>query len=793
MSTRKERFPRGIAEHGLTTVQREIRDNEPPAWPVNADLVTVGKPTARLDGRAKVTGEARYSSDVRLPGMLYAARITSPVPHGRILRIDTREAKRLPGVEAIHILRKVRGSASLLEPTDQERRGKTDYPVLRYAGQPIGAVAATSQAIADEAARLVEVKIETLPHVADLEAAMKADAPAVFPGPAVMGGSAGGGGGARQVPQDGNVRGPARRARGDVKAGFEEADLVVEAEYRTQVQTHSALETHGVVADWKEEGLTVYASTQGTKTVRDELAHVFGIPRSRVRVITEYMGGGFGAKFGAGNAGVLATQLSRESGRPVRLMLNRKEEHLSVGNRPNSIMRLRIGAKKDGRLTAIHHVSHGTAGTGTGAGTSAPARNLYACPNVLTEDYDVFTNAGPSTAFRAPGHPQGCFSLEQSIDELAHRLDMDPVKLRDVIDVSSTPNDESAARRHERAVGAERIGWKDRPKAGNQEGPRMRGIGMAQAVWYRIVDMNSSVEVRIDRDGSVALFSGVQDIGTGIRTALAQVVGEELGLPAAEVRVVIGDTTHPTGAASGGSKTTGSMTPPARNAAWQAGRKLAEAAAQELGVPAERLRLMDGHLVDERDEKRRLPFRRAAALLEVEEVRVSASRQSDYGTRGRGPEGLGGVQFAEIEVDALTGCIRVERVVAVHDCGRPINTLAIESQINGGILQGISYTLFEDRIIDPRSGHMVNANLDQYKILGSKDTPVIEPVILEQYHGRSSTDANGIGEPATIATSAAIANAFFNATGVRIRRLPMTPDVVLEALEEGWRPRQARR
>jgi len=793
MSSRKERFPRGIAEHELGTVEREIEGAEPPAWPINAELAVVGKPSPRLDGRAKVTGEARYSSDVQLRGMLYAARITSAVPHGRILRIDTAKAERLPGVEAIHILQVVRGSASLIEPADSEAASQTDYPVLRYAGQPIGAVAATSQAAADQAARLVELKIEALPHVCDLDEAMKPDAPAVFPGPAVKGGSAGGGGGAREVPQNGNVRGPARRSRGDVEAGFDEADVVVEAEYRTQVQTHSALETHGVVADWRDEGLTVYASTQGTKTVREELAHVFGLPRSRVRVVTEFMGGGFGAKFGAGNAGVLATHLSRKTGRPVRLMLTRKEEHLSVGNRPNAIMRLRIGAKKDGSLTAIHHVSHGTAGTGTGAGTSAPARNLYACPNVLTEDYDVFTHAGPSTAFRAPGHPQGCFSLEQSIDELAHRLDMDPVKLRDVIDVQPTPNAESDARRRERGVGASKIGWKNRPKSGSQDGPRMRGIGMAQAVWYRIVDMNSSVEVRLDRDGSVAVFSGVQDIGTGIRTALAQVVGEELGLPARNIRVVIGDTSHPTGAASGGSKTTGSMTPPARNAAWQAGRRVAEAAAEELGVPAERLRFRDGHVVDVKDPTRRLPFTQAAGLLQVEEVRVSANRQTDYGTKGRGPEGLGGVQFAEIEVDALTGCIRVERVVAVHDCGRPINPLAIESQINGGILQGISYTLFEDRIIDPRTGHMVNANLDQYKILGAKDTPVIEPIILEQYHGRSSTDANGIGEPATIATSAAIANAFFNATGVRIRRLPMTPDVVLQALEEARRPRQARR
>lgn len=777
MSDRRETFPFGI-EGEVGVVERELPATEPPAWPINEKLHEVGAATPRLDGRAKVTGAARYSADVRLPGMLYAKRFDASLPSADVLSIDTSEAARQPGVRAIHVLERVLGSAELIDPPTAEERLR--YPRVRYAGQPLGAVAATSLEAAEEAARKVRVRYAPRPFVTELEQAEREDAPIVFSGPAVKGGSAGGGGGARHVPQRGNVRGPSVRARGDLEAGFREADIVLEGEFRTQVQTHSALETHGLVADWSEDGLTVYASTQGTKTVRDELAHVFGLPKSRVRVITEFMGGGFGAKFGAGNAGVLAAHLSKKAKAPVWLLLDRRQEHTSVGNRPSSRMRLRIGAKKDGTLTAIHHVSHGTAGTGTGSGTSAPAWNLYACDNVRTEDYDVFTNAGPSTAFRAPGHPQGCFSLEQSIDELAVRLGIDPLDLRDRIDSKSDRAIDAAARRHERRVGAERIGWSRRKPAGSDRGPIKRGLGMAQSVWYRLVDPDSAVEVRIGKDGSVAVFSGVQDIGTGIRTALAQVVAEQLGLRTADIEVVIGDTRFPNGAASGGSKTTASMTPAARNAAYEAGRLLVRATLEAPGVPPERWVFENGTIFDRDRPEAKVEFRAAVKRLPTEEIRATATRSKRYDGAPIG--GLGGVQFCEVAVDTETGVIRVERVVAVHDCGRPINRLALESQVNGGILQGLSYALYEDRILDAATGVMVNAGLDTYKIVGAREAPEIEAIIIEQYTAESSTDAAGIGEPATVPTAAAIANAFFNATGARARRLPMTPAAVLEAL-----------
>jgi xanthine dehydrogenase YagR molybdenum-binding subunit len=421
---------------------------------------------------------------------------------------------------------------------------------------------------------------------------------------------------------------------------------------------------------------------------------------------------------------------------------------------------------------------------------------MYPCPNLLVEDHDIFTHAGPAAAFRAPSHPQGAFALEQAIDELAEKLGMDPVALRDKIDFDEDlkgKNVDSAARKLERAIGAERIGWSRRRPPGADAGPVKRGLGMAQAIWYRIIDLDAACEVRIHRDGSVELLSAVQDIGTGIRTALAQVVAEELGLRPADIAVRIGDTAFPAGPASGGSKTTGSITPAARNAAHQVKRRFLAEVASALGVQAEALSLREGKvLVAEGGAAPRLAplgFRAAAARLRTEQIAAVASRADDYGgfetARGKravGVGGFGGVQFAEVAVDTETGIVRVERVVAVHDCGRPLNPLAIESQVNGGVLQGISYALYEDRVLDRRSGVMLNANLDQYKILGAREAPAIEVVLLEEYRGRSSTDAGGIGEPATVPTAAAVANAVYNAIGARVRELPMTPARVLAAL-----------
>jgi len=768
-ATRTDTFVFGIPQNGLQKKERTVPIDEPPPLPANSELTYIGKPTVRYDGPAKAMGKGKYTADVNLPGMLYARMVDATIPHGRIISVDTSAAEKLPGVRAVYVIEHVYGVAELRDP---KLETPSRYPVIRYAGQPIAGVAAVSPQIASDAAKLVKVQYDTLPFVVDRSDARADSAPVVFPGPADAAASAGGGGGPKDVPQKGNVHGPERKTIGDIQKGFADADVIVEGEYFTQVQTHSALETHGFVVDWKPEEVTVYASTQGTSSVRDEFAAVFKLPKSKVRVITEYMGGGFGAKFGAGNEGVVAANLSRKANAPVKLMLDRRQEHM-VSNRPDSHQKLKIGAKHDGTLTAIELTSYGTAGVGTGAGTAGPATNMYKCPNLLTEEYDVFINAGPGAAFRAPGHPQGCFAFEQTIDDLAVKLNMDPLALREKID-------ESPARKAERAVILERTNWRNRRPAGSDTGPIKRGMGIAQSVWYRFVSMNSSCEVRVSRDGSVELMSAVQDLGTGTKTLLAIIVAEEFGIPPANVVIRIGDTRYPIGPDSGGSVTAGSITPAVRNAAYQAKQKLFAAVAPQFGTTADNFVLQSGRIVFKNDPSRSYTLKQITAKLPTAEISAQATRIPDYAKERLT---YGGVDYVELAVDTETGRVHIERVFGAHDCGRPINPTGVISQINGGMLQGISYALFEQRIMDRNAGYMLNANLENYKILGAREVPQIDVVLVENYIAQSSTDAAGIGESAGIITlAAAIGNAFYNATGVRMRKIPMTPANVLTAL-----------
>jgi len=769
IATRTDTFVFGIPQNGLEKKERTVPIDEPPPLPANAELTYIGKPTIRYDGPAKVMGKGKYTADVNLPGMLYGRMVDATIPHGRIISVDTSAAEKLPGVRAVYVIEHVYGVAELRDP---KLETPSRFPVVRYAGQPIAGVAAVSQQIANDAAKLVRVQYDTMPFVVDRSDARSDSAPVVFPGPADAAGSAGGGGGPKNVPQTGNVHGPQRKTIGDTKKGLADSDVIVEGEYFTQVQTHSALETHGFVVDWKPEEITIYASTQGTSSVRDEFAEVFKLPKSKVRVITEYMGGGFGAKFGAGNEGLVAANLSRKANAPVKLMLDRRQEHI-VSNRPDSHQKLKIGAKQDGTLTAIELTSYGTAGVGTGAGTAGPATNMYKCPNLLTEEYDVFINAGPGAAFRAPGHPQGCFAFEQTIDDLAVKLNMDPLTLREKID-------ESPARKAERAVILERTNWRNRRPAGSDTGPIKRGMGVAQSVWYRFVSMNSSCEVRISRDGSVELMSAVQDLGTGTKTLLAIIVAEEFGIPPASVVIRIGDTRFPIGPDSGGSVTAGSITPAVRNAAYQAKQKLFAAVAPQFNTTADNFILQNGSIVLKNDPSRSYTLKQITAKLPTAEISAQSTRVPDYSKERLT---YGGVDYVELAVDTETGRVHIEKVFGAHDCGRPINPLGVISQINGGILQGISYALFEQRIMDRNAGYMLNANLENYKIIGAREVPQIDIVLVENYIAQSSTDAAGIGESAGIITlAAAIGNAFYNATGVRMRKIPMTPANVLSAL-----------
>ena len=779
MDTRKEKFPFGIPGHNLKEIEREIPSGEPPAWPVNEKLKTIGKRVHRIDALDKVTGKAKYTSDIKLPGMLYAKMLRSNVPHATIRSIDISRAQNLPGVHAIHLIEN--------KQKEGEEKDEGRYPMVKYVGQPLGGVAAESLAIAKEAISLITGTYDTKPFVIDVEEAMRADAPIVFDQPIEQQQDGGDVGETHDGSKgEGNVRGPSTSSffggpRGDLEQGFGEADVIVERTYRTQVHTHMPLETHGVVVDWRPDLMTVYASTQNTAAVGNEMASVFGLPKSKVRVVCEFMGGGFGAKHSAGSFGPMAAVLAKKTGRPVWLMLDRQEEHLAEGNRPNSIQYLKIGAKKDGSLTAIQQRSHGTAGVALGAGVGRIAQVLYSCPNFATEQYDVLTHAGPGAAWRAPGNVQGAFGLEQAIDELAEKLGMDPLKLRDRID-------KSEVRKVERERGAKAFDWSRRKAPGSETGVVRKGLGVAQSTWPRFVTLDSSVEVKIHNDGGVEVRSSVQDIGTGTKTILAQVVAEELGLQVKDITVNIGDTFFPVGPGSGGSVVTGSITPPTRNAAFEVKKELLGMVANKWEVSAGDLSIVDGNVVHKSDTTKKMTFREATRLMRTSQISKVASRQDDYeGFQqpwGLAYGDLGSVQFAEVTVNTDTGFVKVDRIVAAHSCGRPLNMGQIESQINGGVIQGVSYALYENRVMDNATGHMMNANVDQYRTPLSMEIPQIDSLIIEEYSARSSTDAYGIGEPANIATAAAVANAVYNAIGVRIYEIPITPASILKALNK---------
>lgn len=751
-------------------VEVELPANEAKPWDADAKLKVVGKAIPRIDGTPKVSGQAKYTFDIVVEGMLYAAVARCPLPAATIKKIDLSRAAAMPGVKAVHAVAKV-----------GER--------MLFAGQDVAAVAATRPELARDAARAILVEYKAEHFVTEANAAAKPGAPPVHQGVIKerrTGGDAPGAGGAAKIV--GNLRAGRPMARGDVSAGKRRA-VVHSATYRTQVQTHAALETHGLVVRWEDpKHMTVWCSTQSIFSVRDEMAQIFGLSAGDVRVVAEFVGGGFGAKFGASapgsRIGTIAGELARKAGAAVKLMCTRHEEHVCTGNRPDAHQQLTIAANKRGDLKAIEVTSIGTAGIGTGAGVGRNAFAIYTkCPNVAVNASDVFTNAGPGTAMRAPGHPQGAFALELGLDELAAKLGLDPLELR-------IRHDEHPVRLHQFKTGAERFGWQEkRARSADQRtrGTRIRrGVGVAASIWGDFGRANAtSATCQIGRDGSIEVHNGVQDIGVGITTVLAQIAAEVFHRPLEVIKVRMGNSTLGSSVGSGGSQTTSSVTPAVRNACETAKIQLTELAAKLLGAKPEQVRWDgDGTAIAGSNS---LSFLQVCKKIDGEAITAVRTRPETYGSEpmrfmGAPIYQIGGVQFAEVEVDTWTGVVQAKRVLALHDCGRPMNRLTLRSQINGGVILGTSYGLMEQRVMDHDLGRMLNANLETYKICGAKDTPDIEIVLTEVYTGGNNTGAVGIGEPSTIPTAAALACAVFDALGTPVRELPMTPAAVLTAL-----------
>lgn len=724
----------------------------------------VGRPVPRIDGPERVSGRARYAADVQMPGMLHTAILRSPHPHARIVAIDARSAAALPGVRAILTHQNA--------PQISWYLGKSWLldTVVRFEGEEVAVVAADTPDAAVEAARLIEVTYEPLPFVVDPEQALHPASPLVHP--------------------DGNLVGgePEIYQRGDVEHGLHEAGVTASLVVRTPVALHNSMEPHGAVAVWDGDRLTIYESTQHIFGVRARVAGVLGLPLANVRVIKQFMGGGFGSKNGAGRYTIFAALLSKMTGRPVRVMLDRRAENLAAGNRSSSVQRLTVGATRDGTLVAID--LDAITGVGAYAGgvmpVGGPARELYRCPNVRTVERGAYTNTGPMSAFRAPGYVEGTVALELAMDGLAERLGLDPLELRRRNDAAG---DQPSGRPYsikqlDRAyeIGAERVGWHRRAEMPGT-GRIRRGLGMASQIWGGAGGPPAYAWVRVNPDGTVEVITGTQDIGTGVRTALAQIAAEEFGIPIERVTVHLGDTENPYSPLSAGSMTLASVGPAVRMAAADAREQVLEIAASMLEANPKDVRVRDGEIHVAGSPDRTVSWNAVAE-------KIGNFTIMGKGFRGPNPGDVKmatfGAQFAEVEVDVETGEVRVLRVVAVHECGRVINPLTLGSQIEGGIIQGLGFALTEQRLVDPATGAVVNANLEEYRIPTSLDLPQIEHVMLEDPDPAvNNLGAKGIGEPPIIPTAAAIANAVSHALGLRVTDLPLTRDRVLALVKRG--------
>jgi len=682
-------------------------------WP-NPSTV-LGKAATRVDGPAKVTGQAKYAYDVQPAGWLYGMILRSKWPAAKVTKIDLTKAQSMPGVKA-----------AILAGGDQR--------TVRYYGQELAAVAATTKQQCLDAIRAIEVTAEPLPFVVKEDDAIKPDSPRVFD----------------KTP---NLSDPKLEENGKVDAAMAQAAAVCEAELRTQIQLHHPLETHGNTISVQGDHVTAWASTQGVFSVRDGLAGNLGVPQSNVQVICDYMGGGFGAKFGPGAHGGIAAQLSKAAGAPVKLMLNRLEQGLAVGNRPSSIQKLKFAADKDGKLLAADIENYGSPGVGGGGqtaggggGSNIAMPYIYGFPNSRTKQFGVALNTGAASAFRAPGHPPASFSTESMMDELAVKLGIDPVEFR-------LKNDGNEIRRREFQEGAKRFGWAEKyKKPGSSPGPIKTGVGCAGGGWGG-GGGGTKAEVQINPDGTVEVRCGTQDLGTGSRTVVAIVAAEAFGLHPNDIKVKIGDTNLPPSGGSGGSSTTASISP----AIWDTCQKALAALQQQTGVTDARGANWEG----------------ACRKLGINPLTANGEWQ-----KGLSSSGAGGVNFAEVEVDTETGFVRLKKIVAVHDCGLIVNPLATTSQVNGGVVSGIGYALYEERVMDRQTGLLLNINFDSYKIPNIADMPDIEVVLIDL----PERGVIGIGEPAVIPVAGAIANAVANAIGVRVHSLPITPAKVLAAL-----------
>jgi xanthine dehydrogenase YagR molybdenum-binding subunit len=699
-------------------------------WPPPASRKWIGQDVPRVDGPAKVAGRATYTYDVNLPGMIYGKTVRCPYAHAKIKDINTDAAAKLAGVKAVFVIQK---------PGTE----------IFWAGDDVVAIAAVDEQTAQRAIEAVVVDYTELPHL------VHDDDPAANPKFAKI-----------MEPE----------TKGDVDTAFTQCDQVHEGLYGLPVITHCCMESHGSVVTWNDDGLTIYISTQAVSGIPAQLAQALGVPQNKIHAITPYVGGGYGAKLAADRWGIAAAHLSKLAGGvPVKMMLDRRAEQEVGGCRPSFYAKVKVGAKKDGTVLAWQSESWGTGGI-TG-GSEPPVPYLFQVPNQRRTHTQLINNIGPARSFRGPHHPQACLATLGPLDDLSAKLGMDPVQL--FLKNMGLLAARADVYRDELQVADELMGWSKRWKPRGQAagaGPLRRGLGVSIHSWPGIAHP-SHLDVTINPDGSVAVRCATQDIGTGSRTVLAIVIAETLGLTPGDIAINIGDSSYPVSAASGGSGTVGGAGSAARRASVDVLAQLFAKVAPSLGTTAERLEAAGG-TVRVQGGGASLSWKEACSKLGGLPLTAHGKNPGDGKLAS---SGTGGVLMADVQVDVDTGVVTIVKLVAVQDCGLVVDRKTTMSQVEGCLVMGVGYALYEEKVMDQNLGRMLNPNMEFYRLAGIGD---VGEVVVHLMDGPEYDKLGiiGCGEPAVISPGAAISNAVANAIGVRVPVLPLTPDRVLAAL-----------
>jgi xanthine dehydrogenase YagR molybdenum-binding subunit len=708
------------------------------AWGPRAENVYIGKDIERIDGVAKASGQAKYTADTNSPGTLFAALVTCKHAHAKLSAIDGDAAKKIPGVRAVHLFKKVGDE-------------------IRWDGELVAAVAADRTDIAADGVKAIEatVKYEVLDHFVD-----EADLPAAEA--------------AKRTSSAG------KGSDGDVDEALKTAKAVHKGHYGIATISHMCLEPHGVHCEWNGDKLEVHLSTQNVSGTPGQFAEPLKIDAANVHVQSQYEGGGFGSKFQADEWGLACARLAKETGKPVRLMLDRATELKVAGTRPSGFIDVTVAADADGKVVAWDSHHWGTAGIGGGGVAVGQLPYPFKFPNMRKSQTGISCNVGPNRAWRAPPHPQLCAMTQTALDDLAAKLEMDSYDFF-MKNLEFTQYGKADVYAEEMKIAAKEIDWKGKwhPRGKGAGGPVKRGLGMALHTWGGGAGA-CTCTVKVHPDGSVESFVGSQDIGTGTRTVINIVLAETFGIPMPMVKVNLGSSKYPQSAASGGSITVGCVSGAHRRAAQDALWKIFDLVAAKYKLDnADGLVAKDGAILNGKTKV--CSWKEAASLVGPMGLEV----------QGKGPEkdGLttdrvGGVQMVDLSVDTETGLIRIHKFVCVQDCGLIIDELTARSQVLGGLIMGVAYALSEERVMDNTTGRYINADLVNYKLPRIGD---VGDLVAIMYQPASEYDRGvvGLGEPPVIAPGAAISNAVANATGVRVPVLPLTPKRVLDALKGG--------